>query len=144
MKRLNTLSLFLFAATIFISQSTFAASSSAVLMAAGEDLTGDAPLLVVSNDGGGQNWVVKSIAGLPSTRGVFHASSCTGSDSSAICIAAGTGAKGAFDAPMLAVSINAGNTWAAKSMAGAPNHGEFHTASCTGSGASAICVCRSG
>jgi hypothetical protein len=98
------------------------------------------PLLVVSTTGGSSWATVSTIAGLPAGGGLFNASSCTGSGSSAICTAAGQDFTGVSSAPILVVSTNGGASWAVPTIAGLPASGFFAAASCTGSGPSAICT----
>lgn len=107
--------------------------SSAICVAAGEDSSLGFPLVVVSNDGG-NNWSTRSIIG--NLNGSFNAVGCTGIGSSAICTAAG--ANAVDGKAYIAVSTDGGDNWAAKTIT---NNliGTFNTASCIGTGSSAIC-----
>lgn len=116
---------------------TFTVSSiSSVFTAAGEDLSSGAPLLAVSNDAE-HTWAVKPIAG-PAIQGCFNAAACTGSGSAIICTAAGENCLSGE--PILAASTDAGDSWAMQAITGLPTVGNFESASCTGSGSSAVCT----
>lgn len=121
----------------FVAASCTGTGSTAICIAAGSDNTVSAiPLLAVSTDGGNA-WSVKSVTGLPAN-GTYAAASCTGSGSTAICIAAGQDFTSG--ASLLAVSTDGANTWAVKSVTGAPLFASFTGASCAGSGLTAICT----
>jgi hypothetical protein len=111
--------------------------ASALCIAVGS-VSGAGPVLVQSTNGGA-TWSVQTIAGNP-TGGSFFGSSCTGSGASAICIAVGRNNPPSGNAPLIAQSTDGGATWAVKTITGNPTSGLFNGASCTGSGASALCV----
>lgn len=138
-----------------ISKSVFKATSctgngsTAICVAVGEKSgkpPSPGPLIVVSSDGG-NTWVTKSIS-LPGEvfDSWFDDVSCSGSGSSATCVAIGeyyiTGSAGPF--PILAVSINGGSTWELKSvdypLYQTPIWAFFNTISCTGSGINTVCI----
>jgi hypothetical protein len=109
--------------------------SSAICVVAGRyGAPSSDPLLVVSTDGG-VTWVTKAIT---STDGYFSSASCTGSGSTAVCVAAGR-----YDAggTLLAVSTDGGVNWVLKTITGFPGGSyNFTSTSCTGSGSSAVCM----
>lgn len=125
------------ATSYFGSISCTGSGASAICAAAGQDLGLQLPLVVVSTDGG-NTWSSKTIPGAPSNYFLFSVS-CTGSGSSAICVAAG-GSPGFGGPPLVVVSTDGGNTWATKTITGSPTDGVFRGASCTGSGVSAVCT----
>lgn len=108
--------------------------SSTVCVAGGHSTS--VPLLSVSTDNG-NTWNNKNITGASSNVD-FYGVSCTGSGSSAICVAAG--GNNSTTAPVIALSTDGGNTWATKTISGAPAHAALNTASCTGSGSTAVCI----
>jgi len=117
--------------------------ASAICVAAGPDSYGLSakPILVVSQDGG-KHWQTKNIQGtVPPGTNAYHVS-CTGEGSSSICVLAGNiGYQGAsIRDPFLAVSQDGGTTWNMKSFKGQNHDMIFHTVSCTGKGASALCA----
>ncbi|MDR3476714.1 MAG: sialidase family protein, partial [Gammaproteobacteria bacterium] len=120
-------------------QVTFSLAT-AVLTAVGQDYTGAlAALVAVSNDGAGNTWSTKTITGLPNNS-AFVSASCTGSDATAICAAAGyTNASGTIF-PLLVVSTDGGNTWAIKTITGFTTQGNLQGVNCIGTGSTAICV----
>jgi hypothetical protein len=97
------------------------------------------PVIAVSNDGG-NTWATKAVPAL-TTAGVFNTTSCTGSGTNTVCVAAGRSFAGPGPA-ILAVSTDRGNTWAQATVSGPglPTSGTLRGASCTGSGTTAICV----
>lgn len=122
----------------FTSASCTGVGATAVCTAAGQNGVGTFPPIVAVSTDGGITWAVKSVTGLP-TKGVFNAISCTGTGSTAICTAAGQNFNGS-QPPILAVSTDGGNTWTTKSVTGLPTAGFFNSASCTGTGSTAICI----
>ena len=122
----------------FLATSCTGSGSTATCAAAGiDDTAGSLPVLAISTDGG-NTWAVKSVTGIPAN-GYFQAASCTGSGSTAVCIATGQDSTGSSP-PLLADSTDGGNTWAVKSVTGLPTNGDFTAANCIGSGSSAICT----
>lgn len=111
-------------------------NATAVCVAVGRDLVTNAPLIVVSMDGG-TTWTTRSAAGA-TNNGAYEGVSCTGSGSTAICVAVGHDDNASQ--AMLAVSTDGGNTWTDTAIADNPANGFFKAASCTGSGSTAICM----
>lgn len=108
----------------------------AVCTAVGQDLL--TPILTVSSNGG-QSWTVPIVEGLPIT-GLFNTTSCTGTGACAICIAAGQDYSESLS-PLLAVSTDGGSAWRVqKDIENLPLYGAFTSTSCTGNGATAVCV----
>lgn len=120
----------------FNAASCTGSGSSAICTAAGTDNIGISPYVAVSTDGG-NTWARKSISGI-GINAIFNATSCTGSGTSAICIAAGYNSS--TSESVIAVSTDGGNTWAEKPVTGSPIEGRYLATSCTGSGANAICT----
>ncbi len=89
------------------------------------------PLLFQSQDGG-QNWNTILVPNISNT-GLFRKVSCTGSGSTAICVAVGTTASGSpSTSPLLALSNDGGNTWHTASINDLPNnYGDLTGVSCT-------------
>jgi hypothetical protein len=110
--------------------------SGAICIAVGADSISGAALLAQSTDGG-TTWAVQSIPGLPASS-LFSGASCTGSASTATCVAAGR--DSATTEPLLAQSTDGGTTWAVHSISGLPSNGILNAANCTGSGGNTICV----
>lgn len=106
--------------------------NTAVCVAAGNDFNTSLPLIVATTDGGA-TWSVKAIPGAPT--GQFNTASCT--PSVGICIAAGQALSAA---PLLATSTNGGKTWGVQTITGSPGVATLIRSSCTGSGATAICI----
>ena len=95
------------------------------------------PSVFISNNTGA-TWTLPN--SLPSTVG-FQLStvSCTGSGSSAICAASGSNTV--THLPAVFVSQDAGNNWSSPPIIGLTvTNGRLVTASCTGSGSTAICA----
>lgn len=112
--------------------------SSAICTAVGQDYADNLPpLLIVSTDGG-SNWTRSTISGMPAS-GYFNAASCTGSGSSAICIAVGQDYKG-DQPPLLYVSRDGAQNWSRVTSSDFPATGVFWGSSCTGSGDDAVCT----
>lgn len=108
--------------------------STAICVAVGqEDATN--PTMAISTDGA-STWALKNIAGAPAT-GILRGVSCTGTESSAICATVG---QQSGTAPFVAVSTDGANNWAEKTVTSIPAAGILYSASCTGTGATAICV----
>jgi hypothetical protein len=121
----------------FQTTSCTGSGSTAIFIAAGNSASDLNPMLAVSTNGG-ETWVMQAIPGLPAKSLSFLASSCTGSGTSAICIAAGM----AIDnpTPLLVVSTDGGRNWSLKSIAGLLLNNYIYATSCTGSGPTAICI----
>ena len=114
--------------------------ATAICTAAGQKFSNNStPLLIVSRNGG-VTWtdISATIPNLP-TNGQFNAASCTGTGATAICIAAGQNLNG-DSPPLLVVSTNGGVTWSQPTIPNLPAHGLFKTASCVGTGATAVCT----
>lgn len=127
---------------LYTAASCTGTGSTAVCTAAGRSAGGSpSPLLAVSTDGG-NTWAVKSVTGIPIS-GYFFGTACTGSGSTAICTAAGADTT-ISSSPLVAVSTNGGNTWAVKSITGAPANGYFYSTSCTGTLSTAVCTAAGG
>jgi photosystem II stability/assembly factor-like uncharacterized protein len=122
----------------FKASSCTGSGSTAICTAVGRGI-GDVspPYLAVSTDGG-TSWALKSVPGLPE-HGGFNSISCTGSESSAVCVAAGQAGTGK-NPPLLVVSQDGGNTWTMQSLPDLQGSGEFDAVSCKGSGSTAICT----
>lgn len=106
--------------------------STAICVAGGFDYDVNLPLLVVSTDGG-NTWAIKHVDVSPIEAGGFGAVSCTGSESTAVCIAAGTGFIGSSDRiPLMIVSVDGANTWALKDMSSVSTVGEFYSSGASG------------
>ena len=114
-------------------------ASTAICVAAGENLNSlpATPLIAMTTDGSNTWSTVTSITGIPST-GMFNGSSCTGSGSTAICIAVGQNTASSPNSPLLVITTDGGSTWSTQSITS--SSGSFTGASCTGSGSTAICV----
>lgn len=111
----------------FYAASCTGSGSNAICIAAGGAEDGSQPpLLVVSKDGGASWQVVTNISGLPGN-GVFFAANCSGTGSSAICIAAGQSRAGT-NPPLLVMSTDGGNTWTNVIPSGLPSTGVFNSA----------------
>jgi hypothetical protein len=123
---------------LFETSACTGSGTTAICTAAGEDLTGTIPPILAQSTNGGTSWTNVSIPGI-TNNGEFFGSSCTGSGTTAICIAAGEDHNGT-QPPLLVQSINGGANWAATTITGAPTDGSFSSASCTGTGATAICT----
>lgn len=99
----------------------------------GKDIAVSRPLLVVGTADGTSWSVAADITVFTSV--TLNTTSCTGSGSSAVCVAAGKDSS----APFIAVSTNGGTTWSRQIISGLPATGEFKASSCTGSGTNVIC-----
>ncbi len=93
-----------------------------------------APLLAQTLDGG-STW---NIVNFSISQGEFFATSCTGT-SSTVCIATGLQGSALTPTPLIAVSKN-GGTWNVFTSFPSITQGLFTAASCTGNGATAVCV----
>ena len=109
----------------------------AICIAAGQDSSSSAPLLAASTDGVGGTWTLMTIPSIAAS-GYFNGASCTGSGSSAVCVAAGQGYS--TGEPLLAVSTNGGTSFSVATISSFTDKGLLYGASCTGNGASAICT----
>ena len=109
-------------------------------LSVGKDYLSGAPLLVQSTNGGA-NWTIPSLTLSKLTaKGHLNAASCSGNDAATICLAAGKDDKSG--APLLLQSTDGGMSWTIPSLSfvDLPAKGVFHAVSCTGSGATAICI----
>ena len=112
--------------------------SSAVCTAVGEDYAGNMPPLLITTRNGGFSWTTPVITDMPRS-GYFNSASCTGSGSTAICIAAGQDYDLAGP-PLLYVSRDGAQTWTKLTSSDLPADGVFWNSSCTGSGDKAVCT----
>jgi hypothetical protein len=114
----------------------------ALCIAVGTDYSAALPLINQSSDGG-STWSTINVPNIAATgtQGVFYGASCTGSGSSAICAAVGddTELSPTTAKPILAVTVDGGATWV-KKTSGLPTTGVLRSVSCSGSGATAVCV----
>lgn len=99
----------------------------------GKDVAAGRPLLVVGTVDGTSWSVAADITAF--TNVTLNTTSCTGSGSSAVCVAAGKDSS----APFIALSIDGGITWSRQTISGLPAVGEFKASSCTGNGTDVIC-----
>jgi hypothetical protein len=121
--------------SIFASTSCTGSGNTAICIAAG--LGGGTityPPLYISKNGG-STW--QPVGSTPTDIVLLYTANCTGSGSSAICIAGGQDLTS--NLPITYITTNGGNTWQTSHM-GISDNGVFYTASCTGSGSSAICI----
>lgn len=110
-------------------------------IAAGQDLTNGAfPAMVAVSADAGVTWNYKqSFTGTIGANSIFNASSCSGTSLAAVCVAAGRNITAG--SPLIAVSSDAGASWAVKTPTGTlPASGIYNAASCSGSGATAACI----
>lgn len=104
-----------------------------VCAAAGYDLTGTQPPLLVTSTDGGNTWSTQRIAGL-TNNGYFNGVSCSGNAGAGICIAVGQDLTNA-EAPLLVKSIDGGKTWNIQNIiTNIPASGSLYGASCLGNG----------
>lgn len=122
--------------SVFNSASCVGSGTNAICVLAGMDGNAGIPYLSVSTDGG-NNWALKPVTNLP-VSGALTGASCTGTGSTAICIAVGVSRIGS-QPPLLAASTDGAVTWGTKVISGLPATGYFNSASCTGS-SNAICI----
>ena len=101
-----------------------------VLIAAGEDDTGTSPPLLLASTNGSTAWSQITTTGF-TTNGYFNAASCTGSGSSAICVAAGYDYTGTAP-PLLVVSTDGGATWSKITPTGLTTSGFLNASGATG------------
>lgn len=114
-------------------------SSSAICAVVADDFTTGTSVIVVSTDGG-NTWNNKNISGLPNTPN-FTSISCTGTGSTAVCVAAGQHTAIGLNEFLLAVSTDGANTWnAVTTIPGFTDGASLNAVSCTGTGTTAICV----
>jgi photosystem II stability/assembly factor-like uncharacterized protein len=109
---------------------------SAICIALGKDITHHRPLLIVSTNDSNA-WNIKEISG-PKRDGFFTSASCTGSGTSAVCIAGGMDMT--HHLPLLAVSTDGGDHWAFTTVSGISADGILNSVSCTGNGKTALCI----
>jgi hypothetical protein len=139
---------------IFRGASCAGTGSSSVCIAAGQYINQDGvavPMLALSKDGG-STWSYP-INSTPSTlppdfiRGAFRQVSCTGNGASALCLVIGGYFDNSANYPLFAISNNGGNTWSYP-VNSTPNtlpvsfvnNGSYTGASCSGDGATALCI----
>jgi hypothetical protein len=100
-------------------------TDTSVCVAVGIDELGGILVAVSTDDA--NTWTVKSVTGA-ATSSELLAVNCTGTGSSALCFASGE-INPLSGAPIVAASTDGGNTWAIKSISGAPTVGILSTAS---------------
>jgi hypothetical protein len=94
--------------------------------AVGTDAINNAPLLVVTTDGA-SSWSTKSISGIaPGAGSSFTSVTCQNGSTNVICTAAGLDPSVGAGKPILATSIDGGNTWAYQTVANLPAEGIFY------------------
>lgn len=101
----------------------------AVCVAAGENLTSSAPLLVQTLNQG-SNWGTKTITGVTSGQFTSDPNIVNCNATATQCIAVG---QGAGSSPLLAQTIDSGNTWATVAISGGTATGRLNAAACMGS-----------
>ena len=121
----------------FSASSCSGAGKSAVCAVLGFSANNNNPYLAVTNDGG-TSWKNKSIPGLPKLSS-YSAIKCTGNGAAATCMVTGS-YFGNSSTPLLALSVDGGNTWALQNIKGLPSSSSLSAISCTGEGSSAVCV----
>lgn len=119
--------------------------ATAVCAAAGLDYPSSGPGTFRVSQDGGQSWVKPIVSNLNNTWGIFPATSCTGTGVNTVCMVAGQNnlqTKDTLFSPIIAVSLDRGHSWQLKSIqhSSTTEGYTFYDASCTGSGATAICV----
>ncbi|MDI1352006.1 MAG: hypothetical protein PSV35_04435 [bacterium] len=120
----------------FLATSCTGISNSALCTAVGylggDTITG-IPLLYQSINGG----ITWSLVTTTNNPGYFQATSCSGTGKTAICVAVGQDVSN-NGTPLLYQSTNGGNTWTAVTTIN--SSGIFKSASCTGTGNTAVCT----
>ncbi len=124
----------------YTSSSCTGTGLSAVCVIAGRDLTETQPPFLAMSKDGGNNWAATPVAGALPVSGIYHAASCTGTSTNAVCMAAGQNLTN--NAPLLASSNNGGSNWSVKTIQGASSTaGTLNGASCTSSSTGTATVC---
>ncbi|RUR06259.1 hypothetical protein [Legionella sp. km772] len=118
----------------FYATSCSGTGSTARCTAAGTDSTTNSPLLYQSTDGG-SSWSAAN-TGI-TNQGSFNATSCSGTDSTGRCTAAGQDYTTGL--PLLYQSTDGGSSWSAVNT-GITNQGSFNATSCSGTGNSTRCT----
>ncbi len=113
----------------FFAASCTGSGTNAVCIAAGQDLTGTTPPLLLVSQNGGSNWSQVNTTPF-TTNGSFNSTSCTGSGTSAICIAAGSDTS-IVTAPLLIISTDGGSTWS-QITTSLPARGQFSATAVAG------------
>ncbi|MDR3478368.1 MAG: hypothetical protein P4M14_10090 [Gammaproteobacteria bacterium] len=122
----------------FSSTSCTGSGTNTVCVAAGQSFSGSAPpILAVSTDRG-NTWAQPTVLGGLPTAGYFRGVNCTGSGTTAICVAAGRDNSTLL--PFLISSNDSGATWTIQTIPLTPTSGLYNSVSCVGSGLTAICV----
>jgi hypothetical protein len=97
------------------------------------------PLILVSKDGA-KTWSIKYLDN-DKRWGEYKTVSCSGTNKT-VCIAAGlsTASSSPDTIMLLGVSTDGGDTWIDKSTSDSRYGGYYNSSSCTGEGATAICI----
>jgi hypothetical protein len=110
--------------------------STAICTAVGMNYSTNLPVLYLSTNGGSTWSSVTTLTDGGAGGGEFYSTSCTGSGSTAICIA--VGADISTNTPLIYMSINGGSSWSPVTTTS--DQGYFQSASCTGTGSTAVCT----
>lgn len=113
-----------------------APASGTFMIGSGLNVTTSGPLVAQSLDSG-STFSVADITG--ATTGQFFGAGCTGSGSTAICVAVGFMGL----APLIASTTDRGISWSIKSITGDPPVLPLNSVACTGTGSTAFCTAAS-
>lgn len=119
---------------IFNGASCTGSGSDAVCVAVGMNRANGNPIAAVGTNGG-SSWTMATVPSPVGTPAPYTTVSCTGSGTSAICVAAGQN----VGETMLDVSVDGGSSWATAAIAPFAD-GFLKSASCTGAESTAVCV----
>lgn len=107
-----------------------------ICIAAGANFQNGGPLLTLSTTGGA-NWILPVIPGL-TDMGAFYSNSCTDTGNNAVCVV--TGENFQTGSPLIIMTTDGGGNWAIPTIPGMTNNGFFTSNSCSGAGATSICL----